>query len=41
VNVAKLRADLSRAVEAWQGLGATRIHEMDWSLLKPVEWNEE
>jgi predicted metal-dependent hydrolase len=40
VNVAKLRADLSRAVEAWQRLGATRVHEMDWSLLKSVEWNE-
>jgi predicted metal-dependent hydrolase len=39
VNVAKLRADLSRAVEAWQRLGAEHVHEMDWSLLKPVEWN--
>ena len=40
VNVAKLRADLSRAVEEWQRLGAEHVHEMDWSLLKPVEWSE-
>jgi predicted metal-dependent hydrolase len=40
VNVAKLRADLYHAVDVWQRLGATRVHEMDWSLLKPVEWNE-
>ncbi len=41
VNVAKLRADLSRAVETWRRLGAERVRGMDWSLLKPVEWNEE
>jgi uncharacterized protein len=40
VNVAKLRADLSHAVEEWQRLGAERVHAMDWSLLKPVEWEE-
>jgi uncharacterized protein len=40
VNVAKLRADLSRAVEEWQRLGQERVHAMDWSLLKPVEWEE-
>ena len=40
VNVAKLRADLSCAVEEWQRLGAEHVHEMDWSLLKPVEWSE-
>ena len=40
VNVAKLRADLSRAVEAWQRPGAEHVHAMDWSLLKPVEWSE-
>jgi len=40
VNVAKLRADLTRAVEAWQQLGPTKVNEMDWSLLKPVEWSE-
>ena len=40
VNVAGLRADLSRAVEAWQRLGPNRIDEMDWSLLKPLEWHE-
>ena len=40
VNVAKLRADLSHAVEAWKQLGPTHVGEMDWSLLKPVEWKE-
>lgn len=40
VNVAKLRADLSRAVNAWTRLGAERVHEMDRSLLRPVEWSE-
>ena len=40
VNVAKLRADLSHAVEEWKRLGPERVHEMDWSLLKPVEWKE-
>jgi len=40
VNVAKLRADLSRAVEAWTRLGPERVHEMDWSLVQPVEWKE-
>ena len=39
VNVAKLRADLSHAVEVWTRLGSDRVHEMDWSLLKPVEWS--
>lgn len=38
VNVGKLRADLTRAVEIWQELGPTKVHEMDWSLLKPVKW---
>ena len=40
VNVAKLRADLSHAVEVWTRLGPDKVHEMDWSLLKPVEWKE-
>jgi predicted metal-dependent hydrolase len=40
VNVDKLRTDLSRAVEAWKLLGPERVNQMDWSLLKPVEWNE-
>ena len=40
VNVAQLRADLSRAVEVWTQLGPDWVHEMDWSLLKPVEWKE-
>lgn len=40
VNVDKLRTDLTRAVEGWQELGPTKVHEMDWSLLKPVEWME-
>lgn len=41
VNVAKLRADLTRAVEAWQRLGPEHVHEMDWSLVQPVEWRDE
>jgi predicted metal-dependent hydrolase len=40
VNVEKLRTDMTRAVQAWQELGPTKIHEMDWSLLKPVEFSE-
>ena len=38
VNVTKLRADLSHAVEVWTRLGPEHVREMDWSLLKPVEW---
>ena len=38
VNVAKLRQDVIRAAEAWQQLGPERVNEMDWGLLKPVEW---
>ncbi len=41
VNVAKLRADLSHAMEEWKRLGPAKVGEMDWSLLKPVEWREE
>jgi len=41
VNVGKLRADLSHAAEAWKRLGPTKVNEIDWSLLKPVEWSEE
>lgn len=40
VNVDKLRNDLTRAVEVWARLGPDKVHEMDWSLLKPVEWRE-
>jgi predicted metal-dependent hydrolase len=40
VNVGKLRADLTRAMQFWQGLGPTRTDEMDWSLLQPVEFRE-
>lgn len=40
VNVGRLRADLSRAMDAWRQLGADRVSQMDWSLLKPVEWSE-
>jgi uncharacterized protein len=40
VYIAGLRANLTRAVEAWEELGPDRIHEMDWSLLKPLEWHE-
>jgi predicted metal-dependent hydrolase len=39
VNVAKLRNDLTSAVDVWTRLGPDRVHEMDWSLLQPVEWN--
>ncbi|MBV6394602.1 MAG: hypothetical protein HFACDABA_00168 [Anaerolineales bacterium] len=41
VNVSQLRADLSRAVAVWTRLGAERVREMDWSLLKPVEWRQD
>lgn len=40
VNVAKLRADVTRAANAWKRLGADNVAAMDWSLLKPVEWDE-
>ena len=40
IRVDILRADLARALEAWQTQGRDRVHEMDWSLLKPVEWKE-
>ena len=40
VRVDILRADLSHALEAWQTLGRDRVHELDWSLLKPVIWDE-
>ncbi len=40
INVKKLRTDLTQAVQCWQELGPTRIGEMDWSLLKPVEFEE-
>lgn len=40
VRVDSLRADLARALEAWQTLGPHRIREMDWSLLKPVDWDQ-
>lgn len=40
IRVDMLRADLLRALEAWFSLGIARVHEMDWSLLKPVEWEE-
>lgn len=37
INVGKLRADLTRAVQFLQELGPAKVHEMDWSLLQPVE----
>ena len=40
IDVEKLRTDLTRAVQFWRELGPTRIDEMDWSLLKPVEFEE-
>lgn len=40
VQVGRLRADLSTAVEAWTRLGPARVHEMDWSLCKPAAWHE-
>jgi predicted metal-dependent hydrolase len=40
IRVDILRADLARALDAWQTLGHGRVHEMDWSLLKPVKWDE-
>lgn len=40
INVKKLRADLTRAVQFWQELGPARMEEMDWSLLQPVELQE-
>ena len=40
IRVDILRADLARALDAWQAQGRDRVHEMDWSLLKPVIWKE-
>ncbi len=40
INVEKLRTDLTWAVQFWQELGPMRTDEMDWSLLKAVEFQE-
>jgi len=41
VNVAKLRADLDRAMTEVKRLGPERIAEFDQSLFQPAEWNEQ